>query len=108
MPLYKNRLENQEEHHLYEIQDGLDDDVFKYGISSDPIEEDGLSSRLRKRIDFMNLVVNWTRFFGCILIRGIKGRAEAKRLESILMIMKNGTAGALGAIDVESEGYSCV
>ncbi len=31
-----NRLDNPEPHHLYEIRDSLEDDVFKYGISAKP------------------------------------------------------------------------
>jgi hypothetical protein len=37
-----NALKNKKLHHLYEILDSEeDDDVFKYGISGDPIGKDG-------------------------------------------------------------------
>ncbi|NJL76881.1 MAG: hypothetical protein HC892_19535 [Saprospiraceae bacterium] len=38
-----NNKKSTELHHLYEILDLLEDDVLKYGISSDPIDKDGLS-----------------------------------------------------------------
>jgi URI fold toxin 2 len=41
-----NSLKNPNLHHLYEIYDKEKNDVFKYGISDDPIEKDGLSSAL--------------------------------------------------------------
>ena len=67
---------------MYEIIDKIDNDVFKYGISSDPIDEDGLSKRLRKQIAFLNLIDNWDRFFGRILLQNIEGRQEAERIET--------------------------
>ena len=79
---HRNSHSNQEPHHLYEIIDKIDNDVFKYGISSDPIDEDGLSKRLRKQIAFLNLIDNWDRFFGRILLQNIEGRQEAERIET--------------------------
>lgn len=76
-----NSNKNNRLHHLYEIRDSTDDDIFKFGISHDPINEDGLSERCRDQVNFLNLGVNWLRFFGRILIRNIPGRIEAKRIE---------------------------
>ena len=53
---------NKKKHHLYEIRDSVDDDVFKYGISDGLIDENGLSKRMRLQINFLNLGVNWKRF----------------------------------------------
>ena len=72
---------NNKPHHLYEIRDSIDDDVFKYGISHDPIDEDGQSNRMKLQINFLNLGVNWLRFFGRILVLDIQNRKEAKRIE---------------------------
>ena len=58
---HRNSLSNDEPHHLYEIRDKVDDDVFKYGISSDPIEDDGLSKRIRVQLDLLNLVDRWAK-----------------------------------------------
>lgn len=44
--------------HLYEIIDKENEDTFKYGISADPIGEDGLSDRMRDQINFLNLVLS--------------------------------------------------
>jgi hypothetical protein len=55
--------------------------VFKYGISHDPIDEDGYSNRMRIQVDFLNLGVKWLRFFARILLMGIPGKKEAKRIE---------------------------
>lgn len=76
-----NSNQNNKQHHLYEIRDSVDDDVFKYGISHDPIEADGLSARIHKQLTFLNLGVNWMRFFARILVIDIPGRIEAKRIE---------------------------
>lgn len=74
---------NKKPHHLYEIWDKKEDDVFKYGISDKPIdEEDGLSSRVRDQVYLMNLPENWLRFVGRILKRDIPSRVLAKKLES--------------------------
>ncbi|NUQ24273.1 MAG: hypothetical protein HUU34_09980 [Saprospiraceae bacterium] len=76
-----NSHKNKNPHHLYEIKDTLENEVYKYGISDDPIDENGLSNRVRKQIVLFNLVANFVRFVGRILIRNIPGRAEAERLE---------------------------
>lgn len=81
--VHRNSHSNQEPHHLYEIIDKLDNDVFKYGISSDPIEADGYSKRLRKQLAFLNLIDEWERFFGRILLQNIDGRQEAERIENL-------------------------
>lgn len=67
--------------HLYEIIDKENEDTFKYGINADPIGEDGLSDQMRDQINFLNLVFEWVRFFGRILILDIPGKKEARRLE---------------------------
>ena len=53
--MHRNSHENQEPHHLYSIQDKKEGEVFKYGISSDPIEKDGLSKRIRRQLKNLNL-----------------------------------------------------
>lgn len=55
--------------------------MFKYGISHDPIAEDGYSNRMRTQVDFLNLGVKWLRFFARILLLDIPGKREAKRIE---------------------------
>jgi len=45
MSKHGNSLENVNPHHLYEIRDLAENDVFKYGVSDDPIERDGLSKQ---------------------------------------------------------------
>ena len=75
-----NSNQNDKPHHLYEIWDKKEDDVFKFGISDKPIdEEDGLSSRVRDQVYLMNLSENWLRFFGRILKRDIANRILAKQ-----------------------------
>ncbi|NUO02314.1 MAG: hypothetical protein HUU01_17045 [Saprospiraceae bacterium] len=76
-----NSNRNKKPHHLYEIRDSLDDDVFKYGISHGPVDKDGYSNRMRIQVDFLNLGVKWLRFFGRIILFDIPGRKEAKRIE---------------------------
>lgn len=81
MSEHGNSNKNNKLHHLYEIKDSVDDDVFKYGISHDPIGEDGYSKRMRIQVDFLNLGVKWLRFFARILLIDIPGKKEAKRIE---------------------------
>lgn len=80
---HKNSDDSEELHHLYEIVDKINYDVFKYGISSGPISErDGMSKRMRVQLRFANLIDNWPRFFTRILVRDISDRKEAKRIET--------------------------
>jgi URI fold toxin 2 len=76
-----NSLQNPNPHHLYEIRDNKDDDVFKYGISDEPIGSDGMSKRMRSQIDILNNAVGWLRFIAAILLTKIPGRSKAKELE---------------------------
>ena len=66
---HRNSHQNEEEHHLYAIWDEEEEDVLKYGISSDPIEGDGLSKRVRSQLNLFNAIVGVMRFFGKILIK---------------------------------------
>lgn len=78
---HKNSNQSMEPNHLYEIIDKEDENTFKYGISADPIGEDGLSDRMREQINFLNRLFEWARFFGRILIFDIPGKKEARKLE---------------------------
>ena len=81
MTRHGNRNDNNNPHHLYEIRDSIDDDVFKYGISHDPIDEEGQSNRMKKQVNFLNLGVNWLRFFAQILLLNIPNKKVAKIIE---------------------------
>lgn len=76
-----NSTENDKDHHLYEIWDSADEKIYKYGISDDPIDEDGLSKRIRSQLALFNNLVNWVRFVARILIKNIPGRKKARELE---------------------------
>ena len=56
--------------------------MFKYGISHDPIDADGLSDRSRDQIKFLNLAVNCQCFYVKILIVNIPGREKARIIET--------------------------
>jgi URI fold toxin 2 len=77
-----NSNQNMKPHHLYEIIDKEGEDVFKYGISFEPIGKDGTSGRMRKQVSFLNRIYEWTRFFGRIIIFDIPGRKEARKIET--------------------------
>jgi URI fold toxin 2 len=81
MKIHGNSNNNTNPHHLYEIRDSVDDDVFKYGISDEPIDEEGQSDRMKLQVNFLNLGVNWLRFFARILLFDISDRRKAKRIE---------------------------
>ncbi len=76
-----NSNKNEKPHHLYEIFDKQKKEVFKYGISSNSIDEDGLSKRVKNQVALFNRLVNWTRFIGKIIIKNITGRIKAKEIE---------------------------
>jgi hypothetical protein len=79
---HRNNKKNKDVHHLYEIIDLLEDDVLKYGISGDPIDKDGLSKRLREQVELFNIVANWYRFEGHIIVKDILGNEAARLLET--------------------------
>ena len=81
MAHHGNSRKNKKDHHLYAIHDEEEDDVFKYGISDKPIDEDGYSRRMREQVNYLNRAVGWLRYFAKILIRGIKGKAKAIEIE---------------------------
>lgn len=76
-----NSHENQELHHLYAIDDLQEEEVFKFGISDDPIEEDGISKRIRIQLDLYNLIAGCLRFVARILRVNIPGRKKAEEVE---------------------------
>lgn len=81
MGFHGNSGKSKRKHHLYAIHDKEENDIFKFGISDKPIDEDGYSSRLREQVDYLNRAVGLLRFFGEILIRGILGRTRAQEIE---------------------------
>jgi hypothetical protein len=76
-----NSNDNFKPHHLYAIFDKEKEDVFKYDISHDLIDSNGLSDRVRKQLIFLNSAVDWERFYGKILLANIDGRINARVLE---------------------------
>ncbi len=78
----KNSNENDELHHLYSIVDKENEDIFKYGISSDPIDQDGISRRMRKQVYYLNRLYEWARFFGKIIYFDIPGKRAAREMET--------------------------
>lgn len=83
--MHGNSNENTFAHHLYAIDDLQEGFEFKFGISDDPIETDGLSRRAREQRDYCNLVVGWIRFSARIIVFNIPNREEAKYLEDEYM-----------------------
>lgn len=81
--MHRNSHQNENPHHLYEIYDKQNEETFKYGISSDPIDEDGdgLSNRIRRQLTIFNLAAGWLRYFARILIKNIPGRKMAEKVE---------------------------
>jgi URI fold toxin 2 len=76
-----NSHKNKNPYHLYAIDDTLEKELFKYGITDDPLETDGLPARLRKQLNLFNLVANFIRFVGRIIKSDIPGRAAAEKME---------------------------
>ena len=80
-----NSLKNKKKHHVYVIVDKQEDDIYKYGISHDPIDADGLSDRLRDQLDLYNRIAGWSRFYAEILHYEIDGRLAARQIEQTLI-----------------------
>lgn len=81
MSKHGNSRENNQLHHLYQIDDIQEKEVFKFGITDDPIEEDGLSKRIRYQINLFNRVAGVFRFTAKIILVNILGRKKAKLIE---------------------------
>ncbi len=85
MSEHGNSNQNKNQHHLYEIWDKVEQETFKYGISDDPIEEDGLSARARQQMEWYNVIVGYFRFIARILRLDIGDRENAKHIEDDYM-----------------------
>ncbi len=76
-----NSLENNELHHLYKIDDNEEQDIFKYGISGEPLLFDGSSRRANKQVKSYNLIANKDKFSAKVLITDSEGRENALEIE---------------------------
>jgi URI fold toxin 2 len=81
MKPHGNSLSNENLHHLYEIFKKEDGNTYKFGISDDPIEADGLSERVRKQVLEMNRAAEYDKYAAQIVLLDIQGRIEANRIE---------------------------
>lgn len=81
MKSHANSHQNQEEHHLYEIRDIEEQDVYKYGICGDPLHSDGSSPRANRQVREFNRLVGMFRFIAKVLLVGISGRKRAEEIE---------------------------
>ena len=81
MKKHGNHHENDAAHRLYEIRDRECEDVYKYGICGDPLNDDGTSPRAERQVREFNRAVRWLRFFANVLRSGIPGRLAARKLE---------------------------
>ncbi|MCB1189971.1 MAG: hypothetical protein H7A23_17970 [Leptospiraceae bacterium] len=46
-----------------------------------PLNSDGTSPRANEQVQRFNLAAGWLKFFAKILLKGIKGRKNAKKIE---------------------------
>ena len=76
-----NSKKSDKPHHLYEIRDSKRNDVFKFGISGEPLNSDGSSPRAKAQVQLFNALVGWARFFARVLMTNIPGRRKARDLE---------------------------
>lgn len=79
--MHGNDKRNTHSHHLYDIFRNNNRDTFKYGISDDPIDEDGLSARVRDQLEELNLAAEYHKFDAEILLTDIPGREKALQIE---------------------------
>lgn len=84
--MHDNRKDNSKPHFLYVIFDCLLRNVYKYGISSSRLREDGTSPYLDGQVNQANQIAadeQKNRFKGKILIYNIPGRVLALVIEAI-------------------------
>ena len=81
MKPHGNSHQNLEEHHLYEIYDTVEEEVYKYGVSGEPLYPDGTSPRANRQVREYNRVVGMLRFFSRIIKTSIPGKKRAEELE---------------------------
>ena len=81
MKPHANSHQNQEEHHLYEIRDIQEQDVYKYGVCGEPLCADGSSPRANRQVRGFNRLVDMYRFCAEVLLKGIAGRKRAEEIE---------------------------
>ncbi|MFK8161516.1 MAG: hypothetical protein AB8H12_03550 [Lewinella sp.] len=81
MKFHGNQKTNRRPHHLYLIYDYRRRQIYKFGISHDPVEQDGLSKRLRSQLKLHNSTEDVLRYRGRVLIIDIEGREKAYWLE---------------------------
>lgn len=79
--IHGNSHQNLTAHFLYEIRDNEAEETFKFGITDDKPEPDGLPKRVRKQLQLLNLAAGWERFSAAILRKNIPGRQAAEREE---------------------------
>ncbi|MBK6621837.1 MAG: hypothetical protein IPJ00_07900 [Saprospirales bacterium] len=79
--MHGNSKKNPNPHHLYGIFEEKTAEVFKYGITDDPLSKDGLPARTRKQLTILNLAAGFLKFIARVLLSGIPGREEAERIE---------------------------
>jgi len=63
-----NSNKNKHKPHLYTVHDRKTSNLYPYGISRDPLKEDGLSKRVRCPIADAKLLVGGACFFAGILV----------------------------------------
>ncbi|MCB1159045.1 MAG: hypothetical protein H7A25_12735 [Leptospiraceae bacterium] len=93
MKFHGNSKQSAKEHHLYEIVNSETNELLKYGISGKLLNSDGSSPRANEQLKQFNIAAGWLKFFSNILLFGIPGRLEAKRIEKEYIqkyIEKNG------------------
>ncbi len=60
--MHGNSKKNPNPHHLYGIFEEKTGEVFKYGITDDPLGKDGLPARARKQVTIFNLAAGFIKF----------------------------------------------
>lgn len=80
-----NKLDHDAEQHLYVIYDHKERTIFKFGVSKEPLDDDGKCSRMKKQVAEGNRWANMIRYVARVIIRSIQGRRKARSLEDDLV-----------------------
>jgi len=80
--MHGNSNSNPDEHHLYGIFEVETNELYKYGISNQPLNDDGSSPRANQQLSVFNQLFGYIKFYAKVLINKISGRIEVKKLEN--------------------------
>ncbi len=79
--VHGNSLKSQKKHHVYQIDDRTQMDIYKYGISGGKLNKNGTSRRANRQANKLNRPLSFIRYIPKVLFTNIPGRVAALAIE---------------------------